>query len=124
MTCTSCTSRIPLSNPISTEEKQRHTTKGKRCLPMYRLSTFSTCLPVKRPLMTSRPWPSTEPVVPISAKRNWITCSGCRCMRLQISVTFANTDFLLPSRWIDGGAMVKRFPEEESSAGLAACRAA
>ena len=68
------------------------------------LRTFSTCFCWKRPLMTKRPAPSTEPVVPISANKNWITCFWlCRCIRLQISVTFANMDFLFPSRWMDGG---------------------
>lgn len=45
-------------------------------LPIYRRKTFSTCFCWKRPLMTRRPAPSTLPVVPISAKRNWMTCSG------------------------------------------------
>ncbi len=73
---------------------------------MYRRSTCSICFCWKRPLMTRRPEPSTEPLVPISANMYWMTCSGCRCMRLQISETLAKMDFLLPSRRICGGAMV------------------
>ena len=91
--------------------------------------------------MTRRPAPSTEPVVPISAKRNWMTCSGwggvngkregrkgertCLCIFLHMSVTFAKMDFLFPSRKSWGGAMVYRFREDvERRAGLAACREA
>lgn len=67
------------------------------------------------PLITNRPLPSTEPLVPSSAKRNMITCSGCRCIFLQISATLAKTERLFPSRCIDGGARVYRFlrPDDE-----------
>ena len=58
---------------------------GRVGLPMYRRKTFSTCFCWKRPLMTSRPAPSTLPVVPISENRNWITCSGCKEMRTLIN---------------------------------------
>ena len=56
--------------------------------------------------MTKRPDPSTDPVVPISANINWMTCSGCLCMRLQISGILAKIVFLFPSRMICGGAIV------------------
>src|SRR5258708_38208083 len=50
----------------------------KRChdLPMYLLNTFSICFCWNRPLITNLPDPSTEPVVPNSANRNCMTCSG------------------------------------------------
>ena len=87
---------------------------------MYRLKTCSICFCWNRPLITNRPEPSTEPVVPISANMNWITCSGGLCIRLQISETLAKMVFLLPSRATWGGAMVYRFPVEVRRAGLAA----
>ena len=62
--------------------------------------------------------PSTEPVVPISANINAMTCSGVLRMRLQISVTFAKIVFLFPSRWMDGGAIEYFLPVEESREGF------
>jgi hypothetical protein len=91
---------------------------------MYRRRTCSICFCWKRPLMTRRAEPSTEPVVPISANINWMTCSGCRCMRLQMSLMFVKIVFLLPSRASEGGAIVYRLPVAFSSAGFAACRCA
>lgn len=71
-------------------------------------------------MMTNLPEPSTLPVVPISAKRNWMTCSGDLCIRLQISATFAKMERRTPSRRICGGAIVYRFPAEVRREGLEA----
>jgi len=88
--------------------------------PMYLLRRVSICFCWNLPLMTKRPLPSTLPVVPISTSRKEITCAGSRCIRLHISPIFANTDFLFPSRWMDGGASVYRFEEEEAREGFCA----
>lgn len=75
---------------------------------MYLRSTVSICFWVYRPLITSRWAPSTEPVVPSSENRNWMTCSGWRCILRQISGMLANSVFFVPSRATCGGAIVYR----------------
>lgn len=87
---------------------------------MYFLNTFSICFWVYLPFMTNLCAPSMDPCVPSSEYRNWMTCSGCRCRRRQMSVMLANTVFLVPSLATWGGTMVyRRF--SPASSGLCWC---
>jgi hypothetical protein len=56
-----------------------------------------------------RDCPSSVPLVPSSAIRYWMTCSGLRCMALQISIRFTNTVFFVPSRQ---GLTLVHFPAQ------------
>ena len=114
---------VTYSTDARVSVSQRHITMS-RLLPIYLLNTFSICFCWNRPLITNLPDPSTEPVVPNSANKYCMTCSGCRCIRLQMSLIFAKILFLLPSRWMEGGAIVYRFPVEVRRDGLEAWREA
>ena len=64
---------------------------------------------------------STDPVVPSSAKRNWMTCSGSRRIFLQISATLAKTERFVPSRCMLGGGMACFLRAPAPSEGCDSC---
>jgi hypothetical protein len=105
----------------STTRNQHLLPLRSRHLPIYFLNTFSICFWVYLPFMTNLCAPSTDPWVPNSEYKNWMTCSGCRCIRRQISVKLAKTVFFVPSRATWGGTIVYlRF--SPASSGLCAWR--
>lgn len=71
----------------------------------YLLSTFSICFCWNLPLMMSWLLPSTDPLVPNSAKRKSNRCLGWRWSILQISVKLANEVFFAPILTTCGGLM-------------------
>lgn len=88
--------------------------------PMYFLNTFSICFWLNRPLNTNLWAPSIDPWVPNSAYKNINTCSGCLCIRRQMSTKLANDVFFVPSRLTIGGTIVYLFLSPASS-GLLTC---
>jgi hypothetical protein len=88
---------------VSTELRQHINIKDSR---MYFRRTFSMCCCWKRPRITNRRLPSTEPEVPSSASRYRVMWSSVRFMRLATSVMLAKMVFLLPSRMHCGGGIL------------------
>lgn len=119
----------PLLRSVSGERQVLQVTYST----MYRRRTFSICFCWKRPLMTRRRDPSTEPDVPNSANKNWVTCSSERFILLAISAMFAKMvyyyvskceflvidehAFLLPSRRHCGGGILYDLVPEEARSG-------
>lgn len=57
-------------------------------LLMYLLRIASKFLGANLPLITNLCCPSSDPLVPISASKNIITCSGCLCiLKIQLKVS-------------------------------------
>lgn len=72
--------------------------------------------------MTNLREPSIEPLVPISANRNWVMCSSERFNRFAISGRLAKIVFLFPSRKHCGGGIFMDFPVSPISSGLRSCK--
>nr|ACR37137.1 unknown [Zea mays] len=64
---------------------------------IYLLSIASKFFGANLPLITNLCCPSRDPLVPISASKNIITCSGCLCIVLHKSMKFTKTVFFVPS---------------------------
>lgn len=77
--------------------------------PIYLRNTFSSCFCWNLPLITKRLLPSTLPLVPNSANRNWVTWSSCLFIFLQISLMLAKIVFLFPSLSTCGGGILYAF---------------
>jgi hypothetical protein len=78
---------------IICSKKKKHTTSINAIkldnLLMYLLRIASKFLGANLPLITNLCCPSSDPLVPISASKNIITCSGCLCiLEIQIKSYF------------------------------------